>query len=88
MSEFSEVVLTDHAHEKPIPDWEIENIVEKDQGQLFHDRKHDSWARVKKKTVVIYDVKGEQAVVITAYRKNSPTKFSSSRFKEVRTMQV
>jgi len=88
VQDYSDIVLTDHAQEKDLPEFEIENILEKGQGQLFHDRKHDSWARVKKKTVVIYDVEEDKAVVITAYRNNNPTKFSSNRFKEVRTMEV
>lgn len=83
-----DVVLTDHAREKEIPDFEIRNILEKEQGQLFHDRKHDSRARVKKGTVVIFEDRRDKKVVITAYRKNSPTKFSNSRFKHIRSIEV
>lgn len=78
------VVLTNHAEEKRVPDFEIRNILEKKQGRLFHD----SLARVKKKTVVIFEDRPKEKVVITAYRKNSPTKFSNSRFKEVRNLQI
>lgn len=88
MENYSDIVLTDHALEKDLPEFEIENILEKGQGRLFRDRKHDSWARVKKKTVVVYDVEDDKAVVITAYRNNNPTQFSSNRFKEVRSMEV
>jgi hypothetical protein len=83
-----DIVLTDHIQEKSIPDFEIRNILEKEQGRLFHDRKHDSLARVKNKTVVVFDDRPNEKVVITCYRKNSPTKFSNSRFKEVRTIEV
>lgn len=88
MTSKKEIVLSEHAQEKSIPDFEIRNIMEKEQGRLFHDRKHDSLARVKKKTVVVFEDRSQEKKVITAYRNTSPNHFSQKRFKEIRQMKV
>jgi len=79
-----EVELSNHAQEKSIPDFEIENILEKQQGKLFHDQLHDSYIRSKGKTVVVFEKReNEKRFAITAYRKGSSTKFSNNRFQEI-----
>jgi len=84
-----EVELSNHAQEKSIPDFEIENILEKQQGKLFHDQLHDSYVRSKGKTVVVFEKReNEKRFAITAYRKGSSTKFSSSRFQEIMKVEA
>lgn len=78
-----EVELTSHAEKKDIPDFEIKNILEKEQGKLFYDRNYDSKVRSKGKTVVAYEDREDKLVAITAYRKGSSTKFSNDRFQEI-----
>lgn len=86
---FECVEFTDHALEKSIPEFQVKNILEKGKGQLFFDGKHDSYVRVKGKTVVVFD-QAEQdedtAVVITSYRKGQQHMFKQSRFEEIRAV--
>lgn len=82
---FDEVVLTDHAEKKDIPEFQINNILEKGQGQLFFDNKNGSYIRVKGQTIVVFTVEEGNAVVITAYRKGQTHTFKQDRFSEIRS---
>lgn len=77
------VELSHHAQEKEIPDFEIQNILEKDQGKLFYDTMRDSLIRSKGRTVVVFEKRDGVNFAITAYRKASSHKFSNDRFEEI-----
>lgn len=81
---YSEVELTDHVQEKPIPDFEVENILEKQQGEIFKDLEKDTWLFKKDQTIVVADIQEEKAIAVTAYRKNG-RKFFCDRYIQLRS---